>query len=211
MKHFYVSVAGLMGSGKTTLTKFLAKTLEFHFFEERVSDNKFLPLYYQDPKQWALHSQLFYLQEKISQLTKIKDLIKTSSVLQDTPIYQDCFTYARAQKELGYLSDEEYKLYMDFFNLLEAQLPKPDLIIQLDAPIALVEERIRLRGRDYEKNITRKYLELLNDLQNDWLSKNSNLNIVKVKTDNRDFDIANNLNYQSEMLKNIKSAISGRI
>jgi deoxyadenosine/deoxycytidine kinase len=210
MRHFYISVAGVMGSGKTSISHLLAEKLGFHFFEENVKENIFLPRYYQNPGEWALHSQLFYLREKAAQLLKLKELLGATNIIQDTPIYQDCFGYAKAQHRLSYMSDEDYRLYLSFFELLQPQLPVPDLIIQLDAAAPILEERIRRRGRDYEKFIDRNYLELLSELQDEWIAKNSHLRVIRLRTDNAELDVLKNLNYQQELFQDIKTAIIGR-
>lgn len=210
MKNLYISISGVLGSGKTTLVQFLSQQLGFHFFEENVSENVFLPKYYQDPKTWAVHSQLFYLQEKVLQLMKMKDLLATTSVIQDSPIYQDCFTYAKAQYVLGYMSNEEHQLYMRFFNLVQRELPVPDLIIQLDTLPSAIEERIQRRGREYEKSIDQSYIELLARLQNEWLAEYAHLPIIRLQADNEKFDLIHNSLYQQQLLDNIKSAVNWR-
>lgn len=209
-KNYYVSVAGVMGSGKTTLTNLLAKELGFHFFEEAVNKNPYLASYYQNPKSWAFKSQSFYLQEKISQLHKVQELLKDKSVVQDTPIYQDCFSYAQAQKVLGYMSDDEYQKYLQFFHSHINTLPAADLIVQLDAPLEILEARVKKRARDFEKAVDRSYLQLLCNLQNQWIDAQSSLNIIKVPTDDQNYDILRNPSYQQEIIKKIKSALFGR-
>lgn len=206
-RNYYISVAGVMGSGKTTLTNLLAKELGFHFFEEAVNENPYLSSYYQDPKSWAFKSQFFYLQEKISQLKKVQELLKNKSVAQDTPIYQDCFSYAQAQKVLGYMNDKEYRQYLQFFHDHINDLPVADLIIQLDAPLAVLESRIKKRARDFEKVIDRNYLRLLCDLQNQWIEDRESLRIIKVPTDDQKYDILRNVSYRQEIIQKIKSAL----
>ena len=63
-KHTYISIAGVLGTGKTTAAKLISENLGFHLFREKFAENIFLPLFYTDPKRWALHSQLFFLHEK---------------------------------------------------------------------------------------------------------------------------------------------------
>lgn len=200
-----------MGSGKTTMSKLLADHLGLHLFEEKVAENIFLPNYYQDPKKWAFYSQIFYLREKASQISKVKNLLSSNSVIQDTPIYQDAFAYAKAQKLLGYMTDEEHDLYLKFFEALHKDLPIPDLIVQLDASVPTLESRIRQRGREYEKSITAEYLKLLSDLQEEWIANNSHLRVVRISTDNPAKNILTNESYKQEFLNNIKTAVIGRL
>lgn len=204
-KNHYISIAGVIGVGKTTASNLIAKELGFYLFEENVGGNAFLPLFYKEPKRWAFHSQLFYLQEKANQLFKIKSLLSQNSVIQDTPIHQDYLTYAKAQNILGNMSDEEFNLYEKFFSSLKHSLPIPDLIIQLDASLPLLQKRIENRGRDYEKNIDPSYLRTLSDLQKKWIKESTHLNIVTVDTDN--LDLANNKEHQKAFIELVKAKL----
>lgn len=207
-ENVYLSVAGVMGSGKTTVSRLISKALGFHLLEEQASENHFLPLYYGEPQKWALHSQLFYLREKAAQLKQAGKLLNSQSVVQDTPIYQDCFTYAAAQKSLGYLTDAEHTLYQRFFELLVDGLPAPHLIVQLDASPTVLLARIKKRDRVYEKSVTRDYLELLSGLQEEWISAHPEINILRVVTDNHLYDVLQNAVYQKTILQKIKVALA---
>lgn len=198
-----------MGSGKTTFCNLLSKELGFPLFEEKVSENPYLANYYKEPHKWAFKSQLFYLKEKISQLTEIQDLLREKSVIQDTPIYQDCFSYAFAQKSLGYMTDAEYEEYLSFFNSQLGALPAPHLIVQLDAPVDVLEARIKKRARSFEKAVDRTYLQLLAQLQNEWIERHSGtLNILKVHTDNEAHDLVGNADYCESVLRKIKKSLA---
>lgn len=205
--NFYLSVSGVMGSGKTTFSRLLAKELGVHLFEEKVNENPYLANYYAEPHKWAFKSQLFYLKEKIGQLLKVKELLSVGSIVQDTPIYQDSLSYARAQKLLGYMNDEEYAEYLDVLHSHLPSLPMPHLIVQLDAPLHILEERIQKRARSFERSIDPSYLELLLKLQNEWLTERPELKVMRIATDNSAHDIAQNAAYQKEILENIKSAL----
>ena len=207
MKNFYVSVAGVMGSGKTTMCNFLAKELGFNLFEEKVNENPYLASYYEEPKKWAFKSQLFYLQEKTSQLEEVKKLLAAKSVIQDTPIYQDGFSYAQAQKILGYMNDDEYQTYLKHLHAALPTLPAPDMIVQLDAPAEVLEARIRERARPYEKAVDKTYLELLSKLQNEWIGKHPHLKIIRVRTDDKENDLLLNEKYRQEFIRKIKTAL----
>src|SRR5512137_1028287 len=128
MRHIYISVMGTMGSGKTTAAKLLAKHLKFKLLEENFGENAFLPRFYQDMKRWAFHSQTFFLMEKITQMLETKNILEKSAVIQDTPIQQDAFSYAKAQHVLGAIDDAEWRLYMKIYKSFEPLFPVPDLI-----------------------------------------------------------------------------------
>ncbi len=204
-KPLYVSVAGVMGSGKTTASNLLAKTLSFDLFEETGLENKFLPLYYQDPKRWSLHSQLFYLHQRAEQLSKIHLLLAKNSIIQDSPIYQDYLTYAKAQYILGHMNHDEFSLYEKYFHALNEHILIPNLIVQLDTSVDTLASRIKKRNRDYEKTIDKPYLELLSKLQKEWVNTHPNLEILAVNTDN--LDLASNPNHQKQFVDLVKSKL----
>ena len=205
-RSYYVSVAGVLGSGKTTACRLLATALGFHLFEENVSETVFLPKFYKDPHRWALHSQLFYVREKADQLKRIKTLLENSSVVQDSPLYQDYLTYAKAQHHLGHMTDEEFVLYEKIFHVLNRDLPAPDLIIQLDASPEVTHSRIARRGRAYEQSIGLPYIALLTELQKKWLKENSYLNILSVDTNT--LDLAANPKHKNQFIETVRERLN---
>lgn len=197
MKNRYISIAGTMGVGKTTLVNIIAKELSFRPIFENFAANPFLPKFYQDMKRWAFHSQTFFLLEKVKQLEKISSRLRRGfgEVIQDTPIYEDVFSYAKAQKILGNMSNNEWKLYFDFYELSESYLVKPDLVIFLSASVKTIYQRIVQRTRDYEvkkkKEDFLKYLKVLDRLNREWI-KDFKKKIKIVKIDTEDFDYLRN-------------------
>jgi len=209
----YLSVAGTMGSGKTTAARLIADALHFHLVEENFGENAFLPRFYKRMNRWAFHSQTFFLMEKINQLMEIgkegacpskpggrsgvilsppaggsKDPVRNKAthingIVQDTPIEQDVFSYAKAQHVLGNMDDAEWRLYEKIYTTFEPHLPKPDLIIYLETSLDEVVRRIASRGREYEKKIPKSYLILLEKLNQEWMKENKNRTFLKIKTD----------------------------
>lgn len=180
----YISVMGTMGAGKTTAARLLAKRLRMNLIEENFGENSFLPRFYEDMKRWAFHSQTFFLMEKINQMLETAKILEKKAVIQDTPIEQDVFSYAKAQHVLGNMDDAEWRLYQKIYHSFEPYCPKPDLIIYLDTTLAEIERRIHARGRGYEKSIPGSYLELLDMLNRKWIIDNGHTKILEIKTDN---------------------------
>ncbi len=174
---------GTMGSGKTTVAKILAKECKFQLLEENFGENAFLPRFYQDMKRWAFHSQTFFLMEKINQMLETPKLLEKRSVVQDTPIEQDAFSYAKAQHVLGNMDDTEWRLYLKIYRSFEPYFPKPDLIVYLETSVPAMADRIEKRGRGYEQKIPASYLELLDMLNHKWLSENKSIPTVTIETD----------------------------
>lgn len=181
--HFYLSVMGTMGSGKTTVARLIARELKFQLLEENFGENAFLARFYQDMKRWAFHSQTFFLMEKITQMLETPQLLEKQSVVQDTPIQQDAFSYAKAQHVLGNIDDAEWRLYQKIYHTFTPYFPKPDLIIYLETALPVLVKRITSRSRGYEQKIPQNYLELLDMLNHKWLAENKTIPVLTIETD----------------------------
>lgn len=182
----YLSVMGTMGSGKTTIAKLLSRELNYNLIEENFGENAFLSRFYADMKRWAFHSQTFFLMEKISQMLETSKLLSEKSVIQDTPIQQDAFSYAKAQHVLGNIDDAEWKLYQKIYKSFEPYFSKPDLLIFLHTSVSGLMSRIENRGRGYEQKIPESYIELLDMLNHKWLSENKSIPVLTIETDGLD-------------------------
>ncbi len=205
MRNLYLSVMGTMGSGKTTVAKILAKEFKFQLLEENFGENAFLPRFYQDMKRWAFHSQTFFLMEKINQMLETPKLLEKKSVVQDTPIEQDAFSYAKAQHVLGNIDDAEWRLYLKIYRSFEPYFPKADLIVYLETSIPAMADRIEKRGRGYEQKIPASYLELLDMLNHKWLGENKSIPVLTIKTDG--LNIVRSKLAQQELLDQVKKRL----
>lgn len=201
----YVAVMGTMGCGKTTAAQLLARELQFLLIEENVKENAFLPRFYKDMKRWAFHSQTFFLMEKIRQMIETKSLLNTASVVQDTPITQDVYSYAQAQHELGNMDDAEWALYQKIYHEFTPHFPQPDLIVFLDTSIPAIEKRIESRGRGFEQSIPTDYLTLLDGLNRKWLEQNTNIPVLRIETDT--LDISRNKDAQTQFVSLVRNAL----
>ena len=182
--NLYISVMGTMGSGKTTASRIIAKAFKLKLIEENFGENLFLPRFYKDMKRWAFHSQTFFLMEKIAQMMETSKIIHKKSFIQDTPIQQDAFSYAKAQHVLGNIDDAEWRLYQKIYYSFEPHFPTSDLIIYLDTSIPVLVKRIEARGRSYEKKIPKSYIELLDMLNLKWIRNIKDVKVLKINTDN---------------------------
>lgn len=174
---------GTMGSGKTTAARLLGERLHYHLLEENFGENAFLPRFYQDMPRWAFHSQTFFLMEKITQMLDTTTLMKKYSVIQDTPLAQDVYSYAKAQHMLGHIDDAEWRLYLKIYRSFEPYFPVPDLIIYMETSVSSVISRIKLRGREYEQEIPQSYLELLEMLNHKWISEQKRIPVCRIQTE----------------------------
>ena len=208
MEGKYICVMGTLGCGKTTVSRLLAGELELTLLEEKFAENPFLPRFYKDMERWAFDSQMFFLTEKIGQVKEAERLLVEVSVLQDTPIQQDVYGYAKAQMIMGNMSADEWKLYLRVFEMVEEKLPKPDLVVYLEASIATLMERIRGRDRKFEEGIDESYLRLLDEVNKTWLMNNNRIEVMKVDTNG--LDLVGKAADKKKLVGQVKERLVGR-
>jgi len=157
-KYKFIVVEGPIGVGKTTLARKLANNLNSELLLEKFLENPFLEKFYKDIDKYALSTQLhFLLQRKV-------DLSKLDSVGSNNKNYvSDYFINKDKLFAKTVLSRNEFELYTKIFHALNITIPKPDLIIYLQAEPDILLERIKLRGNGFEKNITKDYLQKITD------------------------------------------------
>lgn len=184
MKKF-VAVAGNIGVGKSTLVGMLCHRLGWEPFYEPVTDNPYLPDFYQDMQTWAFHSQIFFLTHRLRAHRKLID--HPTSAIQDRSVYEDAEIFANNLYRQGQISDRDYATYCELYQVLSEFLPPPDLVIYLRASVPTLLRRIQSRGRDYEQEISPKYLAQLNDLYETWVYRFSLCPILTVPADDLDY------------------------
>ena len=157
-KYKFIVVEGPIGVGKTTLARKLANNLNSELLLEKFLENPFLEKFYKDIDKYALSTQLHFL------LQRKADLSKLDSVGSNNKNYvSDYFINKDKLFAKTVLSRNEFELYTKIFDALNITIPKPDLIIYLQAEPDILLERIKLRGNGFEKNITKDYLQKITD------------------------------------------------
>jgi len=155
-RHRYIVVEGPIGAGKTSLARLLAERGGAELLLEEPQNNPFLAGFYQDPRRWALATQLFFLFQRANQLSGLSqlDLFERRTVadflLEKDPLF------ARIN-----LSDDEFALYQRIYSHLAPQAAVPDLVIYLQAPVDTLMARVRRRAASYERGISEDYLARL--------------------------------------------------
>ena len=157
-KYKFIVVEGPIGVGKTTLARKLANNLNSELLLEKFLENPFLEKFYKDIDRYALSTQLHFL------LQRKTDLSKLDSVGSDNKNYvSDYFINKDKLFAKTALSRNEFELYNKIFDALNITIPKPDLMIYLQAEPDILLERIKQRGNGFEKNITKDYLQKITD------------------------------------------------
>jgi deoxyadenosine/deoxycytidine kinase len=180
-----ILVAGNIGSGKTSLTERLGAKLGWTTAFESVSDNPYLPNFYQDMRAWAFHLQIYFLGHRAQQQIDMWNDPRSSII--DRSIFEDAFIFSRALYQLGNLSEQDYQAYRKVFDLLVRTLPPPSLLIYLKAPVEVLVERIRRRARDIETGIDADYLALLDSYYEDWVKTFDLCPVLTIRTDDLDY------------------------
>ena len=165
----YIAIAGNIGSGKTTLTKMLAKHYGWKKFLEPVADNPYIDDYYKDIPRWALNMEVFYLKQRFKNLLEIQH--SPDTVIQDRTIFEGVYVFAANNKAMGNLTDRDYDTYMELFRLMMSLVKAPNLLIYLRCSVPHLVAQIQKRGREYEKGIEIEYLEGLNNRYEKWIAE----------------------------------------
>jgi deoxyadenosine/deoxycytidine kinase len=180
-----ILVAGNIGAGKTSLTERIGARLNWLTAFESVADNPYLPDFYADMHSWSFHLQVFFLGHRAEQYLELAR--HPQSAILDRSIYEDAYIFARALHHMGNLSERDYHAYRRVFDLVVANLPAPDLLIYLRAPVSVLVKRIQRRGRAIESGITAEYLGLLESFYDDWMQSFDVCPVLTIRTDDLDF------------------------
>lgn len=173
----HIAIAGNIGSGKTTLTKKLAKAYGWIPHFEPVDNNPYLADYYADMKRWSFNLQVYFLSKRFADVVEISNSKQT--IVQDRTIFEDAMIFAPNLHDMGLMSDRDFDNYSDLFQTMIQLVKKPDLMIYIRSSIPNLVNHIEKRGREYEKSIRIDYLSGLNKRYEDWIAKyDGNLLII---------------------------------
>jgi deoxyadenosine/deoxycytidine kinase len=184
MKYF-IAIAGNIGVGKSTLTGLLAQHLRWEPFYEAVEDNPYLADFYQDMRRWSFHSQIFFLSRRLRHHRTLLD--HPGPVVQDRSVYEDAEIFAHNLYRQGNMAERDYKSYRELYEVLTMFLPPPHLVVYLQASVPTLQRRIALRGREFEREISRAYLAQLNELYEEWIANFTLCPVLTVPADALDF------------------------
>ncbi len=199
----FIVIEGPIGVGKTTLARRLATTYGCDLLLEGAEDNPFLSKFYDNPKSAAFPTQLFFLLQRARQMQELRQ----SDLFNPVRISDFLIEKDRLFAELT-LTDDELALYEQVYQQLTFDVPEPDLVIYLQAPVHILRDRINQRGIDYEQQIESAYLERLTETYVGFFHHYTNAPLLIVNSE--DCDFVNNSNDYELLLEQINSPPRGR-
>ena len=203
-ENIFITVAGNVGAGKSTLTKLLGDSLNFRTHFEKVDNNPYLSDFYLDQSQWGFHLQLYFLAQRFKQQKEI-ELNKFNNI-QDRSIYEDVEIFAQALYEDGKMNERDYITYKELFYDMLPYLRRPDLMIYLDGSIDTILHRINLRGREMEKSVDNTYWTNLHNRYEGWISNYNQSPVLYV--DINKVDLINNPEHLEILANEIKNILN---
>ncbi len=174
-----------MGSGKSTLVDFLARTYDVAPFYEPNEENPYLPDFYKDMKRWAFRSQLYFLSNKFR---LHQELDRTPGVVAlDRTIFEDAEIFATALHQMRKIDKRDWQTYWGFYQAILDAIKPPDLMIYLRCSMRTLRQRIKLRGRAMEQDVPLAYLRRLDRLYEEWIRSYRMSEVLVLETDKLDY------------------------
>lgn len=205
MKHlYYISIEGVIGAGKTSFARILAERMSARLVLEKFEENPFLEDFYVDPERYAFQTQLYFLLSRYRQQMELKQVDLFSNLLVSDYMFDKDKLFAHLN-----LNEKEFILYNLIAQLLEKEIPKPDLVVFLQAGTDRLMQNIRQRGRSYERDISREYIESLNQIYNEYFYRYKESPLLIVNTN--DIDFVHNEDDLNELLGLLRKPVSGTI
>ena len=180
----HIGIAGNIGSGKTTLTTLLARHYGWTPKFESVTYNPYLEDYYADIKRWSFALEMYFLQQRLHDVLEISK--SKEVVIQDRTLFEGVNIFVANNYAQGNLSERDYNIYMDTYNVMMSVVSLPDLLIYLKSSIPHLVAQIQKRGRDYEQSISIEYLSGLNERYEQWIASYQG-KLIEIDADNLDF------------------------
>ena len=202
-QHRYIVVEGPIGVGKTSLANKLSVSLSHELLLEKAEDNPFLAQFYQNPRQYALSTQLYFLMQRAQQVQNFRQI----DLFQKSHIADFLIDKDRLFAELT-LDNNELNLYQQIFAHLTIDAPRPDLVIYLQAPLDVLRERIIKRGIEYEQQVKNDFLLRLSESYMRFFYDYDDSALLTVNTQSIDL-INDEASYQA-LLDEIEQIHSGR-
>lgn len=196
-----------MGSGKSTLVDFLARTYGVSPFYEPNDENPYLVDFYRDMKRWAFQSQLYFLSNKFRLHQELDR--QPGVVALDRTIFEDAEIFATALHQMRKISKRDWQTYQGFYHAILDAIRPPDLLIYLRCSMRPLRQRIRLRGRKMEQDIPLAYLKRLERLYEGWIENYDMGEVLVLETDQLDY--IHDLVHRLDVMERIEAVLPEHI
>ena len=153
----FITVEGPIGIGKTSLAKAISESFNMHFLKEIVDENPFLDKFYENIDEWSFQTEMFFLCNRYKQLEDIH----SQYLKQQKPVVADYHIFKNLIFAQRTLQENQFQKYLQIYNILTGDMPRPNVVIYLNASLETLLSRIQMRGREFEKKISPLYLEQL--------------------------------------------------
>lgn len=200
IRYNYLVIEGNIGAGKTTLAGRIADQFNASLILEHFADNPFLPKFYNDPDKYSFQLELSFLASRYKQL---KDELVTQDLFKNFTV-ADYYFMKSLVFAASTLNGDEYNLYRQIFYIIYGSLPKPDIYVYLHLNPDRLLQNIERRGRNYEKSITKEYLQKIQDSYFSFFRQNPDNKYLIIDINNIDF--VSNENHYSRIIDSIFSA-----
>lgn len=178
----HIAIEGVIGAGKTSLARLLGRDLDARLNLEVVEENPFLARFYAEPQRYAFATQIFFLLSRYRQQQEFFQ----QDLFQNCVVSDYLFAKDRIFANLN-LSDAELQLYERIAAELQGRVPVPDLVVYLQASVDVLMVRIARRGRDFERQMSRGYIEALCEAYNHFFFHYEESALLVVNTNDIDF------------------------
>ena len=208
-----IGVAGMVGTGKTTLSRALAARFGLQMALESVdADNPWLESFYGGPDEmraYALHLQLHFLATRFASMRRMRGL--GGSWVLDRTWYEDAEIFARGLFEQGYMTSDEWTLYRRLYGeLLHSPAARPPrLLIYLYGPLDVIAKRIATRGRPSEKEVAAEYWRSLHEQYERWIAHFRHCPVLAI--DVRDYDLVADGSAVDEISARVRQQLEGEL
>lgn len=182
-RYRHIAVEGPIGVGKTTLAKRLAAQLDAELLLEKPNENPYLDRFYADMAGYAFQTQLAFLFQRARQMRALAQLGMFAPTVVSDFMFEKDRIFARLT-----LCDDEFALYRQMYEQVAVRLVPPDLIVWLQAPPTVLQERIRERAITMEQDIPLDYLQRLGDAYAVYFASDAGLRVPVLAVATEAFD-----------------------
>jgi deoxyguanosine kinase len=200
----YIVIDGPIGVGKTSLATLLAPELNARLIFERAEENPFLTDFYHDPARFRFQTQIFFLMSRFAQ----QEEFSQHDLFNQVTISDYLFAKDRIFAYLN-LNDHELALYEQIYKMIEPKVVKPDLVIYLQADTETILRRIKQRARPFEKDVSRDYIEAVNDAYSHFFFRYAETPLLVINTS--DIDFVHNPQDLDDLIREILSMRPGTL